>query len=397
MRVVSRKLPLPTVENCRDLGGIHTEQGRMVRPGLLVRSANLHDARHDDLETLAHRGISNIIDLRTNPERDLKPDRLLEDWSFYALPTFRETKALRLQLRDIVGISNIIDLRTNPERDLKPDRLLEDWSFYALPTFRETKALRLQLRDIVTRPGTFIEDLYPRLVLDDAAVACWKRMFRLLIDEPGGYLFHCTQGKDRTGIAAALILAALEVPEDVIRDDYLQTNLYMSDEPGGYLFHCTQGKDRTGIAAALILAALEVPEDVIRDDYLQTNLYMSTETPAFVDTFEALLGPKAHADIDEFLVASPLYFQTYIDATASFGGPVGYLRTAIGLSEADLRAKAHADIDEFLVASPLYFQTYIDATASFGGPVGYLRTAIGLSEADLRALRDFYLTDDASN
>ena len=50
MRVVSRKLPLPTVENCRDLGGIHTEQGRMVRPGLLVRSANLHDARHDDLE-----------------------------------------------------------------------------------------------------------------------------------------------------------------------------------------------------------------------------------------------------------------------------------------------------------------------------------------------------------
>lgn len=53
MRVVSRKLPLPTVENCRDLGGIHTEQGRMVRPGLLVRSANLHDARHDDLETLA--------------------------------------------------------------------------------------------------------------------------------------------------------------------------------------------------------------------------------------------------------------------------------------------------------------------------------------------------------
>ena len=77
---------------------------------------------------------------------------------------------------------------------------------------------------------------------------------------------------------------------------------------------------------------------------------MSTETPAFVDTFEALLGPKAHADIDEFLVASPLYFQTYIDATASFGGPVGYLRTAIGLSE-----------------------------------------------ADLRALRDFYLTDDASN
>ena len=102
MRVVSRKLPLPTVENCRDLGGIHTEQGRMVRPGLLVRSANLHDARHDDLETLAHRGISNVIDLRTDPERDLKPDRLLEDWSFYALPTFRETKALRLQLRDIV-------------------------------------------------------------------------------------------------------------------------------------------------------------------------------------------------------------------------------------------------------------------------------------------------------
>ena len=162
---------------------------------------------------------------------------------------------------------------------------------------------RSHLRAPLPRPGTVLADLSPRLVRADAAVACWKRMFRLLIDEPGGYLFHCTQGKDRTGIAAALILAALEVPEDVIRDDYLQT-----------------------------------------------NLYMSTETPAFVDTFEALLGPKALADLDEYLVASRLYFQTYSAATASFGGPVGYLRTAIGLSE-----------------------------------------------ADLRALRDFYLTDDASN
>src|SRR5690606_28692555 len=42
-------------------------------------------------------------------------------------------------------------------------------------------------------------------------------------------LFHCTAGKDRTGFAAALVLAALDVPQDTIYQDYLATNSYTED------------------------------------------------------------------------------------------------------------------------------------------------------------------------
>ncbi|MEE1296103.1 MAG: tyrosine-protein phosphatase [Bifidobacterium sp.] len=241
---VSTSLGLPSIDNCRDLGGMVSADGRTVRPHLLIRSANLHDATLEDLDAL-----------------------------------------------DARGVTSITDLRSKPERVFKEDRVLDDWALHLLPTFKENRELKLQLRDIVTRPGTFIEDLYPHLILDAAAVACWTAFFRLLVDEPGGHLFHCTQGKDRTGVAAALILAALDVPEDAIRADYLAT-----------------------------------------------NRYMEAETPRLFRGIQKISGTKLFADIDEFLVATPLYFQTYLDSTESFGAPKGYLAERCGVTDADFRA-----------------------------------------------------------
>ena len=56
-------------------------------------------------------------------------------------------------------------------------------------------------------------------------------MFKEMIDLPEGkaLLFHCTQGKDRTGCAAMLILSALGVDEDTILKDYMLTNTYNAD------------------------------------------------------------------------------------------------------------------------------------------------------------------------
>lgn len=242
-RTVSHHLDLPTITNCRDLGGIPNTHGQRIRPGMLIRSANLHHARQADLEVLNALGITNIIDLRTAQEREFENDKLLPGWQLY------------------------------------------DW-----PTFDESEVARTQLRDIVTRPGTFMEDLYPHFIVDDTAVECWRKMFRAYIDQPGGYLFHCTQGKDRTGVAAALILAALDVDEELIRDDYLQTNLYMEQE-----------------------------------------------TPHIITRLEHHMGPRMRADIDEFLVAAPLYYQTFVDATEPYGGLKGYLQERVGLTDADLQ------------------------------------------------------------
>jgi protein-tyrosine phosphatase len=67
-----------------------------------------------------------------------------------------------------------------------------------------------------------MRDLYRALVNDQAAR--YAEFFAHLLDSRGPVAFHCTAGKDRTGLAAALVLLALGVPREVVMQDYLLSN-----------------------------------------------------------------------------------------------------------------------------------------------------------------------------
>lgn len=239
-KIVSRPIDLAGVQNIRDMGGIPTRDGRTIRPGMLVRSANLHKATDADLEAL---------------------DRL--------------------------GVRTVIDLRTKQERSLEEDRLLSGWRYEALPVFDEMEELGKQLTGIVKDPGTFIAAIYPQMLESPGAIACWKACFNELLDGDGGTLWHCTQGKDRTGGLAALILAALDV------DDTL-----------------------------------------IVDDYLETNRFMPRISSKLTRKVEAILGARADGDINQFLIAAPAYIHAFMHAAAPYGGLVGFLRERVGLDDA---------------------------------------------------------------
>ena len=59
-------------------------------------------------------------------------------------------------------------------------------------------------------------------LLGDEAVKAYKQFFDILLDqEEGAILWHCSEGKDRTGLASLLILHALGVPPETIMEDYL--------------------------------------------------------------------------------------------------------------------------------------------------------------------------------
>ncbi|NEG70447.1 tyrosine-protein phosphatase [Bifidobacterium choloepi] len=239
---VSRSLDLQSVENCRDLGGILTKDGRVVRAGNLIRSAALHRASGKDLETLNNLGLKTVIDLRMKGEREAARDRLLVGWNIVKQPVFTENGRTKLA----------------------------------------------QLKGILVNPGTYILRLYPTMLTTPRAVDCWKHMFRSLIDQPGGYLWHCTQGKDRTGVAAALVLASLGVDDETIKADYLETNEYMPQE---------------------------VPKSVVR--------------------MERFLGWRADMDIDQFLEARPANFEALQRTVAQYGGFQGYLSEVVGLDDSD--------------------------------------------------------------
>lgn len=241
MQAVSQHLPLSSIPNCRDLGGIPTKDGAKVRSGMLIRSANLHHASPQDLHTL-----------------------------------------------DDLGVRTVVDLRTSMERKAQLDKILPSWKLVDLPMFEEHEELHEQLHGLFKEPGTFIQHMYATMLELPSAQACIRKFFTLLIDTPGSYLWHCTQGKDRTGIIAIFVLSALNVDESLIEGDYLQT-----------------------------------------------NMYMDSEKPKHLENLEKILGSNIDADIDEFMVARPSYYQALVTYTEQFGGFQGYLRSVIGLNDDD--------------------------------------------------------------
>lgn len=240
-KIVSQPLHLKGIDNLRDMGGIPTRNGRVIRTHMLFRSANLHKASDAALHEL-----------------------------------------------DTLGLRNVIDLRTKQECRLEEDRLLPDWQYDWFPMFQEMGEFGSQIKGIVANPGTFIESLYPQMLKSDTAVHCWRECFVRLLDEPGAYLWHCTQGKDRTG----------------------------------------------GLAA-LILAALDVSDELIVEDYLETNLFMPHITSTLAKKVESVLGERVDGDINQFLIAAPAYIRAFMHAADEYGGLGGFLRERVGLSDAD--------------------------------------------------------------
>jgi protein-tyrosine phosphatase len=173
-----RRLALEGAVNFRDLGGYKTESGRHTRWGKLFRSDSLAYLSPADQELLCAIGIRNVIDLQTEKEAAQAPDRLPACMTHEYLPVY-------------------------PERE-KPGGIA--WLFSRA---RFEKGWR---------------QFYTELMIDRKAVVFGRFLKRLADADCPPTVFHCRAGKDRTGIAAMLLLAALGVPEQTIIADYSLTN-----------------------------------------------------------------------------------------------------------------------------------------------------------------------------
>lgn len=178
-----RHIPLEGNLNLRDLGGYQSGDGRRVRTGCLFRSDELHRLTDADLEVLRDLGIRVVVDLRNEQERAVRPSRLPHG----------------VDVRE----------RTSP------------WSGGDLRTTEELiVAGELPVRDDDIFAGIYV-DLLERLTPELRAI------LELAVDAPTRpLLFHCAAGKDRTGIAAAVLLGVLGVTDDAILDDYELTSTY---------------------------------------------------------------------------------------------------------------------------------------------------------------------------
>jgi protein-tyrosine phosphatase len=179
-----REVKLQGAVNFRDLGGYKTKDGKKVKMGLLYRSAALNTLTDADVTKITTLNIKYDFDFRGPYEVKTAPDKIPSTTTRISLPAGSEN----------VGDSNYMK---NMAKYMKSDSFLV--SFYTVLT--PFKDRYTPLLDSLINNKTY-----------------------------SPMLFHCTAGKDRTGIAAALILYALGVDEETIFSDYEATNYYRRNE-----------------------------------------------------------------------------------------------------------------------------------------------------------------------
>ena len=186
MVAAERLVPLEGTMNFRDLGGYGTDDGRRVRWGRLFRSDGLHELTDADRAFLTAIGLRRVYDLRWDRERKAQPSLLPEEGVIVH----------HLAVGDELEGTDPMELALAGEIDEVPmSRLVEIY------------------QGLLEQGAAAIATLLTHLTDDDALPA----------------VFHCTAGKDRTGLSAALLLRLLGVPEEDVLDDYELSTTYRSE------------------------------------------------------------------------------------------------------------------------------------------------------------------------
>lgn len=161
---------------------------------------------------------------RAKDGRTIKPNKLLRSGALDQL-----TQADAQQLADDYGVGVVIDLRTDDEVRRHPDVLPPNARYYQLPVmpFSDHASFSQRLKRHFAKPEDPVVHTYKKMLTDSHAKSAYQDMFNLLLnnaDDNQSILIHCTAGKDRTGVAAMLIEAALGIPEETMQADYLLSN-----------------------------------------------------------------------------------------------------------------------------------------------------------------------------
>lgn len=255
-----RMLPLESAINMRDLGGYAGSDGRQTRWEKMIRSEELCHLSPEDEKKLDTYGITHVFDFRDEDKAEAMPDYIPKGAVYVNIPI----------LKGAHHASSAVDY---------------------------------------SKPGSvknFMKGLYKYMVEERAQE--YAQILHLLADDPDAkILFHCTNGKDRTGFLAAMLLLLAGVPEEVILSDYSLTNLTFDE-------------------------AFETLGTILQDDMEKTS---------------HLRIPRGL--LRDFFGVDPDWLKLQLDYIRDQGGIDAYLLANTDLTEADL-ARVRENITERIPA-----------------------------------------------
>jgi protein-tyrosine phosphatase len=188
--VGARRLALQGAYNFRDLGGIETLDGKTIRWGQVFRSDTLTRLTSADYVRLNAIGIGLVCDLRTREERKTDPTEWQEGSPVFVLAPVSENDKGASQNSTLMN-----GLRSG-------NMSVEDGK-------------------------KIFEQFYIRMVLDSAPK--FGAVLRAIETADRPAMFHCTGGRDRTGITAAMLLDILGVPRETILSDFVLSTRYLNE------------------------------------------------------------------------------------------------------------------------------------------------------------------------
>ena len=190
---IIRKLPLKKLFNTRDLGGMPAGNGMAIKHNKLIRSGKLYKLPESTVNNLKKRGVNLVIDLRIFTEREAYPDTPIDGAEYVHLPVLCTATP---------GITR--------EKSM-------------------TKTMAIEARRLKDEFGTadnYMVTMYKMILFSDEPVRQLRDCLRLIIDNDGCVLWHCSGGKDRAGIVAMLVESLLGVDEKLIIEDYVASKRF---------------------------------------------------------------------------------------------------------------------------------------------------------------------------
>lgn len=176
------QITVKKVNNFRFLGGIRNTDGKILRDSLIYRSGNLHNLKQGSFNKFEQLGLKKVIDLRTKQEIAKEPDHLPSAIKYENFPAFEDKN-------DEMANAKKLALKGKINGNDADARMIK---FY---------------KDYVSENPHIIKNIITEVLNADSPI-----------------LYHCTAGKDRTGIITALIFKILKFDDKIIFEEYLQSN-----------------------------------------------------------------------------------------------------------------------------------------------------------------------------
>ena len=243
-----KNLKLSGKRNIRDLGGMPTKEG-VIKENMLLRASHLNGLKQKDIDVLVtDHHLKTVLDVRTSAEKDELPNTIVIGVDYQEMPVFDDS---------LPGMTH----ESKQDLDGVPD----------------------------------LKELYAQVMQGE----CMKNL--------------------------------AEIIRFIVEGD---------DEQYAVLYHCTEGKDRTGIITAVLLLLLGVDRQLIMEDYLFTNTVNRPKAVKYfllVNIFK--LNPKAAKSVYNVYLAKEEYLKAVFDAIdTTYGGEAAFIRDVLQISDESLAA-----------------------------------------------------------